>query len=109
MSSAQLGLLDSIVCGEERLCEGEIYYLEHRRKVSTLCLLYKIYHRAGHLINEYLNHFVAFRNVIASSALGELALAIPRCRTDQFSRVFLPATVKPADIGRASWWHLELF
>ena len=65
----------------------------HRRKVSELCLLYKIYHRVDLTINEYLNHFVAARNVRASAALGELALMIPSCRTDEFSRSFLSAVV----------------
>ena len=45
-------------------------------------------------MNEYLNHFVVARNTRASAALSELALVIPRCRTDQFSRPFLPAPVR---------------
>ena len=40
----------------------------------------------------FFNYFVAARNTGASTALGELALVIPRCRTDQFSRSILPAT-----------------
>ena len=56
--------------------------LGHRRKVSALCLLYKIYHRAAHPLHEYLHHFVAARSTRASVALGELALVIPRCRID---------------------------
>ena len=46
MSSTEshLGLLDSIVRSAERLCEDELCCLGHR-KVSALCLLYKIYHR----------------------------------------------------------------
>ena len=42
-------------------------------------------------MNEYLNPFVAAQNTGASCALGELALVIKRCRTDQFSRLFVPA------------------
>ena len=48
----------------------------------TLCLLYKIYHRVDHPMNEHLNNFVTARNTMASAALGELALVIPRCRID---------------------------
>ena len=59
-----------------------------------MCLLYKIYHRVGHPMKKYLNSFVAARNTMASAALGELALVIPRCRADQFSRSFLPAVVR---------------
>ena len=92
MSSADshLGLLNSIVHSAERLCEGELCCLEHRRKSSALCLLYKIYDREDHPRNKYLNS-VAALNTRALPALGELALVIPCCRTDQFSRSFLPA------------------
>ena len=48
----------------------------------------------NHPINEYLKHYVAACNTRASAALGELALVIPRCRTNQFSRSFLPAAVR---------------
>ena len=76
------------------MCEYELCSLAHRRKFSALCLLYKIYHRVDYPTNGYLNHFVAARNTRASPALGKLALVIPRCRTDQFSRSFGPAAVR---------------
>ena len=106
MSSVEshLGLLDSIVCSAERWCEGELCNLAHRRKIGGLSLLYKIYHTVDHPMNGYLNHFVAARSTRASTALGELALVIPRCRTDQFSRSFVPAaarlTVEFSSVGR---------
>ena len=92
MSSTEshLGLIDSIGRSVERLCEGELSCLAHRRKVRALCLLYKIYH-VDHHMNGYLNDFVATRNTRASASQGEFALVLPRCRTDQFSRSFLPA------------------
>ena len=88
MSSAKshLGSLDNIVRSAEKLCEGELCYLGHRMKVSALCLT--------HPMNEYLKHFVAARNNRVSAALGELALVIPPCRTDQFSRLFLHASLR---------------
>ena len=89
-----MDLLESIVCSAERLCEGKLCCLEHRRKVCALCLLYKTYHRMDHPMSEYLNHFIAARNTRASAALGELAFVIPGCRTDQFSRSLLPAAVR---------------
>ena len=100
MSSAEshLGLLESFVRSAERLCEGELGCLAHRRKVSALCLLYKIYHKSDHPMNVYTSHFVAARNTRASSAIDELALVIPRCRTDQFTRSFLPAAVCPLNL-----------
>ena len=84
MSSAEshLGLLDSIVRSAERLCQGELCCLGHRRKISALCLLYEVHHRVDHPINEYLNHFVAGCNTRASAALGKLVLVIHRCKTD---------------------------
>ena len=80
-----MGLLDSIVCSAGRLCEVELCHLGHRRDVSTLRLLYKIYHRVDYHMNEYLNHLVGARNTRAIAALGELALVILHCRIDQFS------------------------
>ena len=96
MSSAgfHLSLPDSIVRSAERLHDGKLHCLGNRKTVSAFCLLYEIYHRANPPVNEYLHHFVAARNLRASPALCELALGIPRCRTDQFCRSFLPATVR---------------
>ena len=74
--------------------KAQLCCLGYRRKVSALYLLYEIYRRVVHPMNQYLNHFAAARNTRASTALGELALVIPRCRTDQFSRSFLPAPVR---------------
>ena len=89
-AESHLGLLDSIVRSSERLCEGELCCLRHRRKVSALRLHNKIYYRVGRPMNQHLNHFDAVCNTRASAALSELALVIPRCRNDQFSRSFLP-------------------
>ena len=59
MSSVEshLDLQDSVVCSAERLCKEKVCCLEHRRKVSALCLLYKIYHRVDRTMNEHLNLF----------------------------------------------------
>ena len=86
-------MLDSTVRSAERLCESALCCLGYIIKVSALCLIYEVYHRVEHRMNEYLNHFVAARNTRASAALGELVPVIPRCRTVQFGRSFLPAAV----------------
>ena len=80
MSSTEflLCLLDNIVRSSEGLCEGELCCSGHRRKVSALCLLYKIYQRVDHRMKEYMHHFIAARDTRASAALGELALVIRR-------------------------------
>ena len=82
-----LGLLDSVVRSAERLGEGELHCLGHR-KVIDLCLLCKIYHSVTHHhVNECVHHFVEARNARALAALGEIALVIPRCITGHFSRL----------------------
>ena len=93
-ADSHLRLLDSSVHCAERLCEGELCSLGHRRKVSALYLLYKIYHRVDHLMNEYRKHLVAARNTRGSAALGELVFVIPHSRTDQFSCSILRAAVR---------------
>ena len=81
-------------CIAERLCESELCCLGNRRKVSAWCLLYKINQKANHPLHKHLQHFVAARITRASTALRELALVIPRCRTNQFVRPFLPVAVR---------------
>ena len=114
MSSAEshLGLLDGIARSTERLCEGELCFLAHGRKVSALCLLHKMYHRVNHPMNGHLNYFVAAHNTRALAALGGLALVNPSCRTDQFSRSFLPAAISLRNLllsGVFSGGTLSLF
>ena len=66
------GLLDSIVHSVERLCEGELCCLGHRRKVGALCLLYKIYYGVDYSMNEYLNNFQSL--LLFYSLLGFMVL-----------------------------------
>ena len=106
LSSAEshLGLLDRVVRSAKRLSERELCCLRHRRKDNALCLLCKICHRVDYPMNKHSNHFVAVRNIGDSAILGELALVIPRCRNDQFSRSFFSAcccsSVELAAVGR---------
>ena len=74
------------------MCEGEQCYLE--QKEGQRLVFTEIYHRVDHPMNDFLHPFVAGCNTRASAALGELALVIPRCRTDQFSLSFLPSVVR---------------
>ena len=92
-TESQLSVVDSVARSVEGFCEGKLYGLRHRRKVSTLCSLHNMHHRTEHYMHEYLHHFIATCNARASAALRELALVIPLCRTDYFSRSFLPAAV----------------
>ena len=67
-TESHVSLLNSVVDTAERLYEGELCCLGHRRKVSALCLLYKIYHRAVLPLNAYVHYFVTTHNTRASAA-----------------------------------------
>ena len=62
------------------------------RLVPCVCSIRNI--TVDHPMNEYLKHFAAARNSRASAALGKVALVIPRCRIDQFSRSLMSAAVR---------------
>ena len=98
---SHLSFVDSVVRSAERLYEDEFCCLGHRRKVSGLFLLYRIYDTRDLPMYEYLHHFVAARNTRASAALGELALMILRCKTDQFSQPFLHTAVRLWNLQQA--------
>ena len=63
-----------------------------------MCLLYKIYYRANHSLHEYLHTFIAACNTIGLVALCELALVIPRCRTDSLLPVVCTRNFPPPDV-----------
>ena len=52
---------------------------------NALCLLYNVYHRLDHSLNESLKLFIEARNIGVSATICELALLMAHCRTDQFS------------------------
>ena len=83
IAESYFGLVNSVARSAARLCEGKLYYLRHRSKISASRLRYKIYHRVDYPMLEYLHHFVAARNS-STATLGELTLVIPWCRTDKF-------------------------
>ena len=68
--------------------------------IDTICLEWHNYnrHNMSRKLTRYSNkfsleHFVVASNTRASAALVDLALVIPRCKIDQFSRSFLPAAI----------------
>ena len=95
MSPAEsyLNLLNSVVCSEERLYKGELLVWGTEGKLERFVCSIKFFHIVDRPINEYLHQFVASRNSRSSAALGKLHLVISHCRTDQFSRSFLPAAM----------------
>merc|ERR1711905_100256 len=53
-ATTHLGLLDRIVKKGERLCGRELCDLEHRRRVSSICMLYKINNNPNHALRDVL-------------------------------------------------------
>ena len=84
-------LLDSVVQNAKRLCVGESCCLEHRRKPYSCSI---------RLITEQttlcLSICISLLQLVTLELrlLCELALVIPRCNTDQFTRLFLPVAVR---------------
>lgn len=69
--------------------------LDHRRSISSLCMLYKIYHNPSHPLNSELpNLFQPARTTRYAVNANSLAFSVGRCNTSQYLRCFIPATTK---------------
>ena len=86
-------LLDKVVCTAETLCESDLCCLELRHKVSALCMLYKIYSNEAYPLCSQLTLPVPVHTTYAAVAAHGCVLALPRVKTVQFRRTFVPATV----------------
>ena len=64
LEEVKLSILVSVYRGAERLYESELSYLGHRREAGSLYLLYDIYRRVDHPLNDYLLNFVAARTIL---------------------------------------------
>ena len=92
---SHLKLLDRNV----RACQFLIPDLEldlwHRRSVSSLCMLYKIFHNPYHpLNNELPDLFQPMRVTRNVLRLNSLSFTIGRYNTQQYSRCFIPAMTR---------------
>lgn len=98
-ASSYLALLDRVVRHASRLCGGDIGCdLWYRRRVSALCVFYRIRVMMTHPVKELFPPLhVAGRNTRGALAAHSVTLAYPRCRSAQFSRTFVPACV--------GWWN----
>ena len=69
--------------------------LQHRRFISSLCMLYKIFHNPSHpLHSELPNLFHPRRVTRGSLSINSLSFSPMRFHTSQYSRCFIPATTK---------------
>ena len=94
-SARDLSLLDRVVRGGRFLFPNSISYdLDHRRMVSCLSLFHKLY------FNRDLSHSQLIpdplylpRATRFAEQQHQYAVDVPRCRTSQFQRSFIPHTV----------------
>ena len=93
-AESHLGLLDRVVSRAQGLCGVVLCDLKHRRKVSCLCMLYKIYNNPDHALRDYLVPMRRTRVTRAASSAHEHQLDPSRCKTEQFKRCFIPSSVQ---------------
>lgn len=94
-AASHLHLIDRVSHTASFLCGGNFKWnLAHRRKISSVCMLYKIQSNPHHsLYNSLPDRFVARRNTRQALARHPLCFQSIRCRTSQFQRCFLPSVV----------------
>ena len=96
-ADSHLKLLDRVMSSIKFMLPNINVDLCHRRKVSSLCLLHKIYYNNKHPLHSFLPDLAVFgRNTRFAAAANSLTFS--RVRTDylsnQFNRSFLPATIQ---------------
>ena len=94
-AQSHLRLLDRVVSSVRFLLPNLHIDLWHRRKVSSLCLLHKIYYNSLHPLHSSLPDLEVFlRHTRRAAAANRLSFVSIRFNTDQFARSFLLATTK---------------
>ena len=69
--------------------------LQHRRFMSSLFMLYKIFHNPSHPLHSELPNLLRPRRVTRGSlSINSLSFSPMRFHTSQYSRCFIPATTK---------------
>ena len=92
---SHLRLLDRNLNACKFLIPDLIIDLWHRRSISSLCMLYKIFHNPEHpLHSELPNLFQPVRMTRNVANSHSLSFCPVRCNTVQYSRSFIPAFVK---------------
>ena len=95
-AECHLTLLDRLVHSAERLCPGQSFdSLGLRRRVASLCMLYKVFNNPDHYLYSRLPPLaVRGRHTRAAVAAHDFELEVCRCRTVQFGRSFVPRVVR---------------
>ena len=94
-ADSHLKLLDKNLRACKFLIPNLTISLQHRRFISSLCMLYKIFHIPSHpLHSELPNLFRPGRVTRGSLSINSLSFSPMRFHTSQYSRCFIPATTK---------------
>ena len=92
---SHLKLLDRFVRSARFLAGGVLECnLAHRRSVAVLCMLFKIKSNPMHPLSGALPvPYVPARVTRGALVAHGHSFAVPRCRTSQYSRIFVPHSV----------------
>ena len=94
-TDSHLKLLDRNVRACKFLIPNLTISLQHRRFISSLCMLYKILHNPSHPRHSELPNLFRPRRVTRGSlSINSLSVSPMRFHTSQYSRCFVPATTK---------------
>ena len=94
-ADSDLKLLDKNLRACKFLIPNLTISLQHRRFISSLCMLNKIFHNPSHpLHSELPNLFHPRRVTRGSLSINSLSFSPMRFHTSQYSRCFIPATTK---------------
>ena len=94
-ADSHLKLLDKVMSSIKFILPSIHVDLWHRRKVSSLCLLHKMYYNAKHPLNLSLPALAVFaRNTRLATAANSITFSSIRTQTNQCARSFMVATTK---------------
>ena len=94
-ADSHLKLLDNNLRACKFLIPNLTISLQHRRFISSLCMLNKIFHNPPHPLHSELPDLFHPRRVTRSSlSINNLSFSPMRFHTSQYSRCFIPATTK---------------
>ena len=94
-ADSHLRLLDRTLNSCKFLIPGLDIDLWHRRSISSLCMLFKIFHNPLHPLHSSLpNLFQPVRMTRNVANSHSLSFSLIRCNTVQYSRSFIPAYAK---------------
>ena len=94
-ADSHLKLLDKNLRACKFLIPNLTVSLQHHRFMSSLCMLYKIFHNPSHPLHSELSNLFCPRRVTRGSLnISSLSFSLMRFHTSQYSRCFIPSTTK---------------